>query len=296
MKLLILSLTLAIAVNASAQTVSGWDAFLTSQYGGNNYQLIGTYQGWDPNGVYIAGYNYFNNNSLATKKVYIGSIVADLQYSYLGIGTNAPISPLHVSHNSNIPAMTIQNALSTGYNQIAFSGVGRQYNTGVGNNAEAAYGVANSWYVFDATTNAMRLVINANGNVLIGKTAQANANYLLDVNGNVRANSLVINTTGADFVFDSKYKLPPLSTVKQYIRSNHHLPGIASAKDMQLNGLDLGEGETKLLQKVEELTLYLIEKDKQILNQQKELDEQKALIKDVQKELKELKKSKQIKR
>ena len=56
------------------------------------------------------------------------------------------------------------------------------------------------------------------GNVLIGKTSQTNTSYLLDVAGNIRANKLVVNTTGADFVFAKKYHLIPLNELEKYIQ------------------------------------------------------------------------------
>lgn len=114
------------------------------------------------------------------------------------------------------------------------------------------------------------------GNVLIGQTTQVNPAYRLDVNGNVRATKVVVNTTGADFVFDSAYQLPALSATEKYILTNHHLPDIASATQMQQKGVDLGDNQTKLLQKIEELTLYLIEQQKQIASLQSQLTELKA--------------------
>ncbi|GAA4314415.1 hypothetical protein [Compostibacter hankyongensis] len=105
--------------------------------------------------------------------------------------------------------------------------------------------------------------------VLIGKATQTNADYKLDVNGNVRANKVVVNTTGADFVFDSTYHLPSLKEVKHYIEMNGHLPDVRSAKTMRNEGVDLGQNQMKLLQKIEELTLYMIAQDKKISEQQK---------------------------
>jgi hypothetical protein len=113
-----------------------------------------------------------------------------------------------------------------------------------------------------------RMRISASGNVLIGKTSQANTGYILDVAGNVRANQIVVNSTGADFVFATSYRLNSLSFLKKYINQNHHLPEIPSAKQMQAEGLNVGDNQVKLLQKVEELTLYLIEKDKQLTEEQ----------------------------
>lgn len=114
------------------------------------------------------------------------------------------------------------------------------------------------------------IFIPASGNVLIGKTTQTNTSYILDVNGNIRANKVVINTTGADFVFEPGYRLPSLKTVEQFIKANHHLPGIAPARQMQQDGVNLGDNQTKLLQKIEELTLYIIEQQKQIKALQEE--------------------------
>lgn len=105
------------------------------------------------------------------------------------------------------------------------------------------------------------------GNVLIGKTSQANTGYKLDVDGPVHATRVVVNSNGADYVFDSSYNLRSLDEVESFIKSNHHLPEIAPAADMQANGIDLGDNQTKLLQKTEELTLYLIEQNKQLKEQ-----------------------------
>jgi|GEM_PF-2445695 hypothetical protein len=109
-----------------------------------------------------------------------------------------------------------------------------------------------------------------NGNVLIGKTSQINNSYKLDVAGNIRANKLVVNTTGADFVFDKKYHLRPLIEVEKFIKTYKHLPDISPAKEMSADGIDVGSNETKLLQKIEELTLYMItiQKDNTTMKEQ----------------------------
>lgn len=106
--------------------------------------------------------------------------------------------------------------------------------------------------------------ITYTGNVLVGKTTQSNSVYKLDVNGSIRSNEVVVNTTGGDFVFDGNYKLMKLEDVERYIEANKHLPEIEPAAVMQENGLSVGETETKLLQKIEELTLYMIELNKKV--------------------------------
>lgn len=120
------------------------------------------------------------------------------------------------------------------------------------------------------TTSSM-LTIRTNGNVLIGKTTQYNYNYKLDVNGKVRANEIVVNTTGADFVFDEKYELINLNDLEKSIKINKHLPGVPNAEEMQKNGIGLGEMNTILLQKVEELTLYIIDLKKLIEKQNEQI-------------------------
>ena len=108
------------------------------------------------------------------------------------------------------------------------------------------------------------LTVLKNGNVLINKATQVNSTYKLDVNGKIRASEIVVNTTGADFVFEKNYELMPLDVLEQKIKADKHLPEIASAEEMQTNGVGLSELNTKLLQKTEELTLYIIELNKRI--------------------------------
>ena len=100
------------------------------------------------------------------------------------------------------------------------------------------------------------------GNVGIGRS---DPQYKLDVAGIIRAHQVKINThTGADFVFYEDYNLKPLDEVHSFIQTNKRLPEIPSAADMVNDGLDMGEFQIKLLQKIEELTLYIIAQDKRI--------------------------------
>jgi hypothetical protein len=108
----------------------------------------------------------------------------------------------------------------------------------------------------------------------------------LTVKGKIHSREVKVTVdAGADFVFEEAYKLKPLSEVAEYISANKHLPEIASAAEMQKNGLDLGEMNIKLLQKVEELTLHLIQQYK--VNQ-----EQSALIEALMPRLKKLEQGK----
>jgi hypothetical protein len=98
------------------------------------------------------------------------------------------------------------------------------------------------------------------GNIAIGTTTIP-AGYKLAVNGAAIATSVKVQPHGdwPDFVFKQDYELPALTQVKAYIDKNQHLPDMPSAKEVQANGLDLGEMNRLLLKKVEELTLYLMD-------------------------------------
>jgi hypothetical protein len=99
------------------------------------------------------------------------------------------------------------------------------------------------------------------GNVGIGTTSVGTAK--LAVNGKIEATEVVVQTTVPDYVFEDDYKLMPLSKVEQNIKQNKHLPDIPSAKEVEKTGLNLGEMSSKLLKKIEELTLYVIELKKE---------------------------------
>lgn len=79
-------------------------------------------------------------------------------------------------------------------------------------------------------------------------------------------------TPTADFVFAEDYDLPKLEDVEKHIKEKKHLPEVAPAKQMEKEGVNVGEFQIKLLQKIEELTLYTIEQNKLIKEQQKRID------------------------
>lgn len=86
--------------------------------------------------------------------------------------------------------------------------------------------------------------------------------YRLSVAGKIRAEEVKVCTGWADFVFADDYSLASLSEIEQYLKENKHLPDIPSEAEVLENGIELGAMDAKLLQKVEELTLYAIEQNK----------------------------------
>ena len=106
-------------------------------------------------------------------------------------------------------------------------------------------------------------IASATGNVGIGY--ENYGTYKLAVNGTIRSKEIIVETANwADYVFDNDYKLTPLDKVEEYISRNKHLPNIPSAKEIEEKGLQLGDNQKKMMEKIEELTLYIIEANKKI--------------------------------
>ena len=112
------------------------------------------------------------------------------------------------------------------------------------------------------------------GKVSIGAVSTAPAGYRLFVEQGILTEKVkvAVKTSGdwADHVFNKNYPLMPLNEVEAFVKANGHLPGIPSAKEVMNEGIDLGKMNAKLLEKIEELTLYMIERrEAEILMQQK---------------------------
>ena len=110
------------------------------------------------------------------------------------------------------------------------------------------------------------------GDVAIG-TSAVPSGYKLAVDGHIRTREIRVDQdTWPDYVFEANYDLPTLEEIEKHIEEKGHLPSIPSAKEVEVNGTDLGEMDRLLLEKIEELTLY-------ILKQQKEIDQLKDTVK-----------------
>lgn len=124
------------------------------------------------------------------------------------------------------------------------------------------YGVDYGQRILFKTAGSDRLVIEHDGNVGIGTTDPKNK---LSVNGTIWAQEVkVMLDDAADWVFEDDYELRSLVEVETFIKDNKHLPDVPSADEFREQDMNVAEMNNKLLQKIEELTLYLIEQNKEI--------------------------------
>ena len=141
--------------------------------------------------------------------------------------------------------------------------------------------------------NERRVLLNTNGNsyFLGGNVGigTATPKEKFSVNGKIRAQEIKVETSNwPDYVFDENYQVGTLEALESYIKTYKHLPEMPSAKEAETNGIALGEMNKLLLKKVEELTLHLIEKDKNALKQEQLLKSQVEQLNNFEKRLKQL--------
>ncbi len=187
----------------------------------------------------------------------------------IGIGTTQPTSKLFINQplDNNNGGLSISD---TGGRLIQIYGEGS-----AGRQVIRTSATLNP-LAFDLNGNE-KMRINSNGNVGIGTTNLGS--WKLAVNGKIRAKEIKVETGWSDFVFYDDYKLPTLQEVENHIKEKGHLKDIPSEKEVEKNGIFLGEMDSKLLQKIEELTLYTIQQQKEIDNLEKENEEVKLLNK-----------------
>jgi hypothetical protein len=199
--------------------------------------------------------------------------------SFLGIGTTSPGSPLDVKGTIHDAGTLIVDAQTSGSIAGWFRGVAS------GDANVVVQGDGGSWPAFwisgtqtylkigaNGGTEPTQGAINIDGSGHVGINTLNTSSFNFNVNGSAVFDQVTVevfssnnpnSSPWADYVFDKGYQLPSIYSVADYIKANNHLPGIPTTAEVKKNGLDLGATQAKLLEKIEQLTLYTIDLQKQ---------------------------------
>ena len=179
-----------------------------------------------------------------------------------------------VSGNGSASTPFQINAIDTSI--YANNGIINQATT-TGNNRVVDMNNRNIW--FNTTTSS------TNGKIYLGSTSvypNSTGNYKLFVEGGIMTEKIKValrsTANWADYVFDKNYKLMSLLELEKYISTNKHLPGIESANELTKNGIDVTDMQSKQMAKIEELTLYIINQNKTLVEQSKAISMQNKEI------------------
>lgn len=178
----------------------------------------------------------------------------------VGIGLSTPQGKLHITDGTDV-------SLAGGGELILGSTL--THNIAMdGNEIQARNnGAASSLYMQQGGGDILMLP-NESGRVGIGVSTPANLppDYLLAIDGKMISEEVRVELSGAwpDYVFQENYSLMPLDQLEHEISLNGHLPGIPSAVTIENEGIELGDMQRRIMEKIEELTLYLIQADKEI--------------------------------
>ncbi|MCO6500885.1 MAG: hypothetical protein J5I47_10965 [Vicingus serpentipes] len=186
----------------------------------------------------------------------------------ISIGNTSPQAPLHVKGNAS--SLLLE---GTDHTFISF------YPDGYGSGRKSYFG----FYSASSNTVVLKNEIT-DGDVEISTTGTGK----IKLAGSVWAKEVLCQATDPwpDFVFNKNYELTSLAEVEDYIEKNNHLPNVPSAQEVKEEGINLGEMDAILLQKIEELTLYTIDQQKQLENQKGLIEKQARLIEELEKKIK----------
>jgi hypothetical protein len=226
----------------------------------------------------------------------------------VGIGTSTPGYPLQVIGLINANGVITRPASAGGWAQYIQGPTGGDANillqgNVTGSSPYQAFWIsgANGYLALGGSggSEPSKGAINIDGNGNVGvNTTNTTSGYKFSVAGSAVFDAVTVTTYSsnkpnatpwADYVFDKNYQLPSLYTLADYIKTKNHLPGIPTTEEVKKNGLDLGAIQAKLLEKIEQLTLYTIQLQQQVDNLKAENEKFASL----QQQIDELKQNRQ---
>jgi len=234
-----------IGANIYDDSSTSWSSFVSGK-GSAGISLIAD------EGIWGTGIDFITSRADGNYKVRM-HINAD---GNLGIGTAAPTSLLHAENSHGTQGVPMVNLNSTSDGDVLY----------VKNNSTRS-----DMYIANfLNSTGSTMAIRANGNVGIGTTtpsAKLEVSGNAIIQGNIETTKVKVTATPGsvpDYVFAPTYRLKTLNELEKYVQANRHLPNIPTAKEIETNGQNLGEMQLKLLEKIEELTLYTIEQEKSL--------------------------------
>ncbi|KGT10356.1 hypothetical protein CMU71_02735 [Elizabethkingia anophelis] len=199
------------------------------------------------------------------------------QDNKVGIGITNPTSKLEVYNEASKSHLTLS-ANDNSANDL--SRIDLDYKI---QNKDHIVGRISSFYLDSGNggTGGLRFFTREAGQLTEKMMIAPNGN--ISVSNKLEAKEIKVTTTPtADFVFEDSYQLPNLESVEKHIKEKKHLPEIASAVEMQKDGINIGDFQIKLLQKIEELTLYQIQLNKEVINLKQENKQLKETLQKIQ--------------
>lgn len=230
---------------------------ITDPVSGNSLVL----QGGAGGNMKVTGYNYGTGTA---QPLYLSvdgaSTIINPNGGNVGIGVTTPSAKLHIAGNIKL----------NGIETIEFGGNwpgGKELNAGKIGYQTFSVGALDIVGAGTQISNRTIRFWNEGGAIFggnVGIQTYSIAGYALAVNGNIRTKEVVVESGWADYVFEKNYSLMPLKEIEIFIQQHKHLPNIPSAKEVEQNGLHLGDMQKKMMEKIEELTLYILEMKKEI--------------------------------
>jgi hypothetical protein len=191
-----------------------------------------------------------------------------LSWTISGVGINRtdPVYPLHVNGNIGTTGMLVADTYNAA--QIRLNSSGSFYGK-IGSPTPQIWSLGYG----NAGTDITQVINwNSSGIVGIGTANLPSSAYKLLVNGKIKAEEVNVLVDVADYVFEPHYDLRSLEEVEAYIKENKHLPGVPGKAEVDVTGFEVGFMTNKVLEKVEELTLYIIELKKENKELKERLD------------------------